>query len=95
MPQKKNPDGAELVRANASSAISNLNNILSLLKGLPLSYSKDLQDDKRLTFNTYDNVLLGLQVMEELMNKIKFNKKQCFKLLMDLMPLQQIWQTGW
>ena len=75
MPQKKNPDGAELVRANASSVISNLNNILSLLKGLPLSYSKDLQDDKRLTFNTYDNVLLGLQVMTELMNKIKFNKK--------------------
>jgi len=75
MPQKKNPDGAELVRANASSVISNLNNILSLLKGLPLSYSKDLQDDKRLTFNTYDNVLLGLQVMAELMNKIKFNKK--------------------
>jgi len=75
MPQKKNPDGAELVRANASSVISNLNNILSLLKGLPLSYSKDLQDDKRLTFDAYDNVLLGLQVMAELMNKIKFNKK--------------------
>ena len=75
MPQKKNPDGAELVRANASSVISNLNNILSLLKGLPLSYSKDLQDDKRLTFNTYDNILLSLQVMTELMNKIRFNKK--------------------
>ena len=75
MPQKKNPDGAELVRANASSVISNLNNILSLLKGLPLSYSKDLQDDKRLTFNAYDNVLLSLQVMTELMNKIQFNKK--------------------
>ena len=75
MPQKKNPDGAELVRANASSVISNLNNILSLLKGLPLSYSKDLQGDKRLTFNTYDNILLSLQVMTELMNKIRFNKK--------------------
>ena len=75
MPQKKNPDGAELVRANASNVISNLNNILSLLKGLPLSYSKDLQDDKRLTFNAYDNILLGLQVMTELMNKIQFKKK--------------------
>ena len=74
MPQKKNPDGAELVRSNASSVISNLNNILTLLKGLPLSYSKDLQDDKRITFNTYDNILLSLQVMTELMNKIKFNK---------------------
>lgn len=75
MPQKKNPDGAELVRSNASNIISNLNNILSLLKGLPLAYSKDLQDDKRLTFNTYDIVLLSLQVMTELMNKIQFNKK--------------------
>ena len=76
MPQKKNPDGAELVRSNASNIISNLNNILSLLKGLPLAYSKDLQDDKKLTFNTYDNVLLNLQVMTELMNKIQFNKKK-------------------
>ena len=76
MPQKKNPDGAELVRSNASNIISNLNNILSLLKGLPLAYCKDLQDDKRLTFNTYDNVLLNLQVMTELMNKIQFNKKK-------------------
>ena len=79
MPQKKNPDGAELVRANASNVISNLNNILSLLKGLPLSYSKDLQDDKRLTFNTYDNVSLSLQVMTELMNKIQFNRQAMFQ----------------
>ncbi len=75
MPQKKNPDGAELIRANASSIISNLNNIMSLLKGLPLSYSKDLQNDKKLTFNVYDDVTLGLKVMTELINKIKFNKK--------------------
>ena len=41
-----------------------------------MAYSKDLQEDKRLTFNAYDNVLLSLQVMTELMNKIKFNKKE-------------------
>ena len=79
MPQKKNPDGAELVRANASNTIGNLNSILIILKGLPLAYSKDLQEDKKLTFNTYDNVLLSLRVMTELMNKVEFNKKEMLK----------------
>jgi argininosuccinate lyase len=73
MPQKKNPDGAELVRSQAAQTISNLNNILLLLKSLPLTYSKDLQDDKRLTFSSFDTVHLSLQVMTELVNKTKFN----------------------
>jgi len=75
MPQKKNPDGAELVRAQAAQTISNLNTLLVLLKGLPLTYSKDLQDDKKLTFNSYDTVHLGLQVMTELIRKTTFNTK--------------------
>lgn len=74
MPQKKNPDGAELVRAQAAHSISNLNSILIILKGLPLTYSKDLQDDKKLTFDSYDKVQLSLEVMTETINKIKFNK---------------------
>ena len=73
MPQKKNPDGAELVRAQASHTISNLNTLLILLKGLPLTYSKDLQEDKKLTFHSVDTVSLGLQVMTELINKTFFN----------------------
>ena len=81
MPQKKNPDGAELVRANTSNIIGNLNSIVILLKGLPLTYSKDLQNDKKLTFNTYDDTLLNIQVMTELMNKIKFNKKEMFEVV--------------
>ena len=79
MPQKKNPDGAELVRAQAAQTTSNLNNLLILIKGLPLTYSKDLQDDKKLTFSSFDTTLLGLQVMTELMNKTKFNKKEMKK----------------
>ena len=75
MPQKKNPDGAELVRAQASQTISNLNTLLTLLKGLPLTYSKDLQDDKKLTFNSYDTVHLGLQVMTELIRKTTYNAR--------------------
>ena len=69
MPQKKNPDGAELVRAQAAQTISNLNTLLILMKGLPLTYSKDLQDDKKLTFSSFDTVQLGLQVMTELIKK--------------------------
>ncbi len=74
MPQKKNPDGAELVRAKASSIIGNLGSILNILKGLPLSYSKDLQDDKSLVFNSYDNLVLSLKVIDEILSKSKFNK---------------------
>ena len=74
MPQKKNPDGAELVRAKASLIIGNLGSILNILKGLPLSYSKDLQDDKSLTFASFDNLILSLKVINEILDKSKFNK---------------------
>ncbi len=73
MPQKKNPDGAELVRAKASLIVGNLGSILNILKGLPLSYSKDLQDDKSLIFSSYDNLILSLKVINEILNKSKFN----------------------
>ena len=79
MPQKKNPDGAELVRAQTSQTISNLNSILILMKGLPLTYSKDLQEDKKLIFSSFDTIQLGLQVMTELINKTKFNKNEMKK----------------
>ena len=79
MPQKKNPDGAELVRSQAAKSISHLNNIFIILKGLPLAYSKDMQDDKKLIFNSFDTVHLCLQVMTELMSKIKFNTSQMKK----------------
>ena len=74
MPQKKNPDGAELVRGKASGIISNLNGLLVILKGLPLAYSKDLQDDKKIVFSAFDDVCLTLKVMTEIWSKISFNK---------------------
>ena len=75
MPQKKNPDGAELVRGQSSLIIGNLSSLLIILKGLPLAYSKDLQEDKKLVFKSYDTVILSLKVMNELWLKIKFNSK--------------------
>ena len=75
MPQKKNPDGAEIVRSNVSSIIGNLSSIMIILKGLPLAYSKDLQDDKKITFKSFDDVLLSTKVMTEILNNVQFNKK--------------------
>ncbi len=74
MPQKKNPDGAELVRGKSGLIIGNLNSILTILKGLPLSYSKDLQDDKVIVFNSYDSLIISLKVMNEILSKSKFSK---------------------
>ena len=74
MPQKKNPDGAELIRGKVAITISNLTAILSLLKNLPLAYNKDMQEDKKLTFDTFDSILLSIRVLKEILKKIKFNK---------------------
>ena len=81
MPQKKNPDGAELVRGKTSIIISNLSSMLNIIKGLPLSYSKDLQDDKQITFNSYDNVSLCIKVMNETLSKSTFNKTRMKELI--------------
>jgi len=81
MPQKKNPDGAELVRGKTSIIISNLSSMLNIIKGLPLSYSKDLQDDKQITFNSYDNVSLCIKVMNEILSKSTYNKTRMKELI--------------
>ncbi len=60
MPQKKNPDAAELVRAKAGQVIGALTQLLIVMKGLPLTYGKDMQDDKAPTFAATDTVLLSL-----------------------------------
>jgi argininosuccinate lyase len=62
MPQKKNPDALELIRGKAAGAIGNLTGMLTLLKGLPLAYNRDLQDDKRLAFPAVAMVKEALSV---------------------------------
>ncbi len=81
MPQKKNPDGAELVRGKTSIIISNLSAMINIIRGLPLSYSKDLQDDKQITFNSYDNVSLCIKVMNEILSKSTFKKTRMKELI--------------
>ena len=70
MPQKKNPDGAELIRGKTGTIYGNLNSLLITMKGLPLSYFKDMQEDKKPVFETYDILKLNLKVAKELIENI-------------------------
>ncbi len=73
LPQKKNPDIAELARAKAGRLIGNLTGFLATLKGLPLAYNRDLQEDKEPLFDSFDQVRLGVRAMTGLMSSIAFN----------------------
>ena len=73
LPQKKNPDIAELARGKAGRLIGNLTGLLATLKGLPLAYNRDLQEDKEPLFDAVDQVRLGVRAMTGLMATISFN----------------------
>ena len=75
LPQKRNPDGAELIRAKAAITFSNLNSALNLLKALPLTYSKDLQEDKQLVVNASSNLKISLDCIIDILNNLEINKK--------------------
>ena len=74
MPQKRNPDAAELVRAKTGKANGALIAMLTVMKGLPLAYSKDMQDDKATAFDAFDSIDLSLQAMTGMVATMSFNK---------------------
>jgi argininosuccinate lyase len=76
MPQKKNPDVLELVRGNAARAIGELTGLLSLMKGLPLAYDKDLQLDKEPLFRTRATLALAIPALTALMAGLKLDRKR-------------------
>jgi argininosuccinate lyase len=76
MPQKKNPDVAELIRGKTGRVYGNLVNILTVLKGLPMTYNRDLQEDKEPLFDTVDTVKECLAVLAVMMENITFNRKR-------------------
>tara|TARA_B100000989_G_scaffold134949_1_gene100268 strand:+ start:186 stop:1577 length:1392 start_codon:yes stop_codon:yes gene_type:complete len=78
MPQKKNPDAIELIRAKSGRIFGNLFALLSSMKGLPMGYSKDLQEDKEPLFDTCENILLIVKVMTEIIKDLKVNRKNMF-----------------
>src|ERR1700749_1556455 len=73
MPQKKNPDVAELARGKAGRLIGGLTGLLTTLKGLPLTYNRDLQEDKEPVFDAVDTLLLGLPAMAGLIATLRVN----------------------
>ena len=80
MPQKKNPDLLEFVRGKSGISYGNLFTMLTILKGLPLSYFKDLQDDKEIIFKSFDNLSVCLRIFDEILKNISPNKKKMMEL---------------
>ena len=81
MPQKRNPDAAELARGKSSRVFGNLMNIVSLLKGLPLAYSKDLQEDKEPVFDSSETIRSCLINLNGMLNTVEINKKEMLSAL--------------
>jgi argininosuccinate lyase len=80
MPQKKNPDVAELTRGKAGRLIGNLTGLLATLKGLPLAYNRDLQEDKEPIFDSIDQLLLLLPAVAGMVATLRFNREQLERL---------------
>ncbi len=80
MPQKKNPDLLEYLRGKSGNSFGNLFSMLTILKGLPLSYFKDLQDDKELVFKTNETLNNCISILNEVLNNFSPNKKKMLEL---------------
>lgn len=76
MPQKKNPDVAELVRGKSARVFGDLMSLLTLQKGLPLAYNRDLQEDKEPLFDAVDTVQMSLQVFAVMLSTARFNAER-------------------
>ncbi len=79
MPQKKNPDMAELIRSKSASLIGNMNQSYIMLKGLPLAYSKDMQEDKESIFDSIDTIKISLEIMAGMLETLTINKQKMLK----------------
>ena len=82
MPQKKNPDIPELLRAKTGRVNGNLIALLTVMKGLPLAYNKDMQEDKEGVFDSVKTATLSLKVLEEMISEMKINKENMEKACM-------------
>ena len=80
MPQKKNPDLLEFLRGKTGTTFGNLFSMLTILKGLPLSYFKDMQDDKEIAFKSNDTLINCLKIFDEILKNISPNRKKMYEL---------------
>jgi argininosuccinate lyase len=76
MPQKKNPDVLELTRGKTGRVLGNLVSILTIMKGLPLAYNRDMQEDKESLFDTIDTVEACLSVLSKMIPRVRFKKRE-------------------
>ena len=76
MPQKKNPDIAELIRGKSGRVYGSLISLLTTMKGLPLAYNKDMQEDKEMSFDTIDTVKSLIKLMSGMLSSMKFNNEK-------------------
>jgi argininosuccinate lyase len=76
MPQKKNPDAAELLRAKAPRVAGSLTTLLGVLHALPLAYAKDLQEDKEAVFDAVDTIELSLEAAERMLAGLRFDRER-------------------
>ena len=79
MPQKKNPDMAELIRGKTGRVYGHLMGMLTMMKGLPLAYNKDMQEDKEAVFDSIDTVKMCLPVFTNMIKTAVFNKTNMYK----------------
>ncbi len=79
MPQKKNPDAAELIRGKSGRVYGDLMSLLTTMKGIPLAYNKDMQEDKEVFFDALDTVLKSLKVMSGMVGSLKVKEENMFK----------------
>ena len=75
MPQKKNPDFAELIRGKTGRVYGDMIALFTMMKGLPLSYDRDMQEDKSSFFEAYDTVVSSLRIFSEMVRTAKWNEK--------------------
>jgi argininosuccinate lyase len=76
MPQKRNPDAAELVRAKVGRIVGSMNALLIIMKGLPMAYAKDMQEDKATTFQCFDDLGLALAAMTGMIGDLSVNRNK-------------------
>jgi len=78
MPQKKNPDIAELIRGKTGRVYGALNSLLTTMKGIPLAYNKDMQEDKEMSFDAIDTVKGCILLFKGMIETAKFNKDRMY-----------------
>lgn len=79
MPQKKNPDVAELIRGKTGRIYGNLFTLLTVMKGLPMAYNKDMQEDKEPVFDTVETLEISLEIFAKMIQTLKFNEAKMRK----------------